>query len=93
MLLYRLYLGGGRKNQELLVPQKSLHKLIVGWWEGTKLGLLGGVVKPLGQLLKFAHGYQLTQMPIHRIAQASEILPSIDVAGFQLIRKVRSGAS
>jgi hypothetical protein len=43
--------------------------------------------------LKFAHGYQLAQMSIHRIAQSSEIFPSIDMAGFQLIRKVRSGAS
>ena len=36
-------------------------------------------------------GHQFAQMPINCITQASEILPPIDMTGFQLIRKVRSG--
>jgi hypothetical protein len=40
----------------------------------------------LGQFLKLAHGHQFAQMPINGIAQQSQILAPVDVAGAQAIR-------
>ena len=82
----------GREHPKFLVPQKAFHHLIVGRREWTKARLFGCVVKPLGQFLKFTHGNQFAQMPINGIAQKSQILAPVDVAGAQAIRKVRGGA-
>jgi len=67
--------------------------LFIGRRQWTETGLFRRVVQPLGELFQLSGSHQFAQMPVHRGGQACEILPPIDAAGLQFVRKVRSGAA